>query len=295
MNDPEEKVIYQGIRGEKFKCFLENVLKLGNLKQHYIDLLTDNESLELYNIVFTDSSADPVNNYEFLETLGDSIANSCIVWYLSRRFPEINCPAGVKILSRLKQIWVSKKSFFPIGQKLNFWPFITASEDVRNTKMKPTIENVLEAFFGATAKLLDERLKQGVGYTICYNIIENIFNEIPISLKYEDLFDAKTRLKETFDWHRQVLKSNILFNEVYETEKIENLNQLTGKMDKINFVTVFNKLPNGKMIPIGKGSAPLKDDAEQHAAENALQNLNKQNLVKPVKEEYKNVKNLCKK
>ena len=35
----------------------------------------------------------------------------------------------------------------------------------------------------------------------CVNkILEEIFNDIPISLKYEDLYDSITRLKEIFDY-----------------------------------------------------------------------------------------------
>ena len=41
-------------------------------------------------------------NYEPIEILGDSIVNCCIVWYLSRRFPQLNCQDGVKIIARLK-------------------------------------------------------------------------------------------------------------------------------------------------------------------------------------------------
>jgi len=141
--------------------------------------------------------------------------------------------------------------------------------------MKKTLEDVFEAFFGATEFILDSQIRNGVGYAICYNIIENLFNEIKISLKYEDLYDAKTRLKENFDYHKKI-KSGVLFNEKYETNKVE----------KINFVTVYNVLPDGRRLEIGKGSAALKEDAEQRAAENAIVNLKRTGIMKPIPEEY---------
>ena len=64
---------------------------------------------------------------------------------------------------------------------------------------KDLLEDTLEAFIGCTEYLLDKAYRPGVGYAIVYDILSDIFDEIPISLRFEDLYDAKTRLKETFD------------------------------------------------------------------------------------------------
>ena len=92
-------------------------------------------------------------------------------------------------------------------KNLNFWPFISAAiegternQKYRNRNKKDLLEDVLEAFIGCTEYLLDEAFRPGVGYGIVYDILESIFNELPMSLEYEDLYDAKTRLKETTDF-----------------------------------------------------------------------------------------------
>jgi dsRNA-specific ribonuclease len=271
-----EKVIYYGPRDDTFRSFIRSILEKGKMKDAYIDLLTDDESMKIYDQVFTHPTVDPEINYEFYEILGDQTVNKAIVWYLSRRFPELHCPTGVKIISRLKINLVSKKTFADIGMNLGMWEFVTADEETRQTKLKKTLEDVFEAFFGATESLLDNRIRNGVGYAISYNIISNLFKDLPISLKYEDLYDAKTRLKETFDWHRDKLRDGILNREKYVAEKIE----------KINYVSVFNEDVNGRRTEIGKGSAALKEDAEQRAAENAIEFLKRKGLMKPIPEEY---------
>ena len=273
----EENPLYIAPRGEAFKCLIRSILLLGKLKKKYIDLLTDDKNLKIQSQVFTHPTIDSEVNYEFFEILGDQTVNKAIVWYLSRRYPFLQSPLGVKIISRLKINLVAKKTFADIGYNLKLWDFVSVDEETRLNRMKKTLEDVFEAFFGATEYILDSQIRNGVGYAICYNIIENLFNDIHISLKYEDLFDAKTRLKESFDYHKKI-KSGILFNEKYETNKIE----------KINFVSVFNVLPDGRRIKIGEGSAALKEDAEQRAAENAIMGLKRSGAMKPIPEEYEN-------
>lgn len=271
-----EEVIYYGPRDDTFRTFIRSILQKGKMKEAYIDLLTDEESMKIYDQVFTHPTVDPEINYEFYEILGDQTVNKAIVWYVSRRFPQLHCPTGVKIISRLKINLVSKKTFADIGYKLGMWEFVSADEETRQNRLKKVLEDVFEAFFGATESILDSRVRNGVGYAICYNIISYLFSDIPISLKYEDLYDPKTRVKETFDWHRDKLRDGKLNREKY----------ISNKVDKINFVTVYNHDVNGKMYEIGKGSAALKEDAEQRAAENAIENLKKMGLMKPIPAEY---------
>lgn len=271
----EGNPLYIAPRGEAFNCLIKSILELGKLKKKYIDLLTNEHNIKIYSQVFTHPTVDSETNYEFFEILGDQTVNKSIVWYLSRRYPFLQSPLGVKIISRLKINLVAKKTFADIGYNLKLWDFVSVDEETRQNRMKKTLEDVFEAFFGATEYILDSQIRNGVGYAICYNIIENLFNDIRISLKYEDLYDAKTRLKENFDYHKKI-KSGILFNEKYETNKVE----------KINFVSVYNVYPDGRKNEIGKGSAALKEDAEQRAAENAIQNLKRSGIMKPIPEEY---------
>jgi dsRNA-specific ribonuclease len=258
--------IYRGIRGTKFTTFLTQVLSLSNLNPQYYNILLDKEGLQLYERVFTHQTADSVNNYEYLEFLGDTTLNKSIAWYLSRRFPQLNCSEGVKILTRLKINLISKKSFAEFAKQLYFWDFVSADMEIRTLKMDKTLEDVFEAFFGATELLIDERIQRGAGYSICYSIIENLMNTRTISLKYEELFDSKTRLKEIFDHF-----GDRLGKIEYDTEKI----------DRIHYVKI---LVQGKVL--GQGSAPLKADAQQRASTQVIERLKKMGFSKPLSDSY---------
>lgn len=277
MNDEQKSnEIYIGNRGKEFEDMLRNILKKGKLKEEYIDLIIKN-GMPLYSQAFTHPTVDENNNYEPLEFLGDSIVNCVIVWYLSRRFPQLNCQDGVKILARLKINLVSKKIFANFGDELDFWKYVSADKETRDTKMKKTLEDVFEAFFGTTQKLVDSEIRMGVGYSICYNIIQNLFEKMPISLKYEDLYDPKTRLKEVFDYFKDTIGQI-----KYENERRE----------RIQYVKVFRLFTDerGKKqkILLGEGSAALKPDAVQRAASRALEYLNHEGkFIKEVPEIYK--------
>jgi len=136
--------------------------------------------------------------------------------------------------------------------------------------MKPLLENVFEGFFGATHLILDNRFGIGTGYAICYNIIKNLYDDIPISLKYEDLFDSKTRLKELFDSDKI---KNMLGPLIYENVRnSDNVNETRIKA-------------GGNVI--GRGVSALKTNAEQIASEAALKHLATMGIFKSVPDEYK--------
>lgn len=265
--------IYNGIRGERFVYFLQQVLSLSNLNKQYYDILLDKESLIMYDQVFTHKTANPDNNYEYLEFLGDTTLNKSIAWYLSRRFPQLKCPQGVKVLTRLKINLISKRSFASFAKQLHFWDFVSADMDVRSMKMDKTLEDVFEAFFGATELIIDSRIQMGAGYLICYNIVKHLLDSRDISLKYEHLFDAKTRLKEIFDHF-----SDKLGELKYDTKKVDRIHHVTAKLVKSSSFEKDHFL--------GYGSAPLKADAQQRAATEAIATLELMGFVKPLSDSY---------
>jgi dsRNA-specific ribonuclease len=271
----ETNIIY-GPRDISFKVMIQSVLVKGKLKQKYINLLLDEESLQLYDLAFTNAEADPEKNYEFFETLGDSTVNNCIVWYLFRRFPNMNGLEGKAILSRLKQQLVSKKAFYGLANKLNFWDFVTVDEKSKTQNKQKILEDVFEAFFGVTQHILDIKIKFGVGHAICYEIIQTLMDETEIDTSYEFLFDSKTRLKEVFDFTEFKTKGIGMLK--YTAEKGED-NMFTARAVRI--------YPDGREFVIGSGRANLKIDAEKNAANIAIENLKKIGFVKEVPEIYK--------
>ena len=264
----EEVVIYNGSRGDDFREMIVNVLKLGKMSPKYFDILTSEKSIREYDKVFTSSSADVKNNYQIYEILGDSTANKCIVWYFYRRFPQLHCSEGVKVIARLKINYVGKKEFATIGENLGFWNYITATVEERNIKRKSLLEDVFEAFVGVTEYLLDEHFQVGVGYSIIYDIFENIFDKKDISLRYDNLYDSKTRLKEYFDTHQELGKL------IYITDKDIETNIFVS-----NLVTDTNR---GRVL--GTGRATNKGDAEQIAAQAAI---NRFGYIKEIPDFYK--------
>lgn len=262
--------IYKGIRGKPFVCFLTNILSLSGIHPKYYNVLLDSEGLALYNQAFTHRSVDAVNNYEFFEFLGDTTINKAICWYLSRKFVNLNCPDGVKVLTRLKINLISKRSFANFAKQLYFWDFVSADMDVRNTKMDKTLEDVFEAFFGVTETLIDTKIQYGSGYAFCYNMIKELMDTRQLSLKYEDLFDAKTRLKETFD---------------YFGDRLGKLHTEYVRHDKIHNVTFFIVI-NGQRTTIGNGTGSLKAHAEQTASEYSLRTLKYMGYYKPIPDGY---------
>jgi dsRNA-specific ribonuclease len=292
MSHDEQKGIYLGSRGSDFKALISSLLRKGGLKSKYIKMLTDPEAMKIYGCAFTSELVDPDNNYQVLEQVGDLSGNKFIVNYMYERFPQLDCAEGVKVVARLRINYGAKESFCEIARKLGFWEFISATNDLRQRKMKPLLEDVFEAFLGATERILDSRKRVGVGYAIVHDILASIFNEMDISLRYEDLYDAKTRLKELFDLHESSLGPLVYKEQKQDMITVSTVFRVHGgkyaeKTDKFGNITVDKKrIVGGKYIKIGEGSAALKADTQQNAAAAALDLLKKQGWSKPVPSVY---------
>ena len=277
--------IYVGSRGNDFKSLITKLLQKGKLKPKYIEKLTDQKGMEAYGYAFTARTADAINNYERFEQIGDVTANKFIVWYAYRRFPQLDCTDGVKVVARLRINYGAKQFFAKLGQDLGFWPFISAAEDgeernqyYRNRHMKDLLEDCVEAFIGCTEYLLDKAFRPGVGYGIVYYILADIFDDIPMSLNYEDLYDAKTRLKETFDVYRNKLGGWYFHDTHKEVNEYNNMNEsvlyqmpITGPQQPLRINNTV--LPQRGWVQIGTGIASKKNDAQQKAAKEGIETL----------------------
>ena len=99
-------------------------------------------------------------------------------------------------------------------------------------------------------------------------------------LRYQDLYDSKTRLKELFDLHEDVLGPLVYKEEKNEMITTSFVYRVEGGAyeERANGTLNKKRIIGGKYIKIGEGSSSLKVDAQQVAAENALSNLKKQGL-----------------
>jgi dsRNA-specific ribonuclease len=267
----QQVIIYNGIRGESFKNLITTILKRGKVTTSIINTILDDEGIKLCEIAFTHPSVDTDLNYEYLEFLGDSVINTAIVWYISKRFAHLKGSKGVKVLARLKINLISKKSFSKCAQNLNLWDYISCSETIRATCKRKVLEDVFEALFGAITFLMDSKIYQGSGYAVVYAIVSNLFDEMDISLKYEDLFDARTRIKELFDFYKDI--GELQYN--------------TVKDNAVFHTRAFLIKPDQTKILLGSGSANTKVDSIHNASHHAINILKTMGYDKKINvEEY---------
>lgn len=266
----------------EFRQYIRDLLKTTGLAGVYIDLLTDDKSMKIYQQAFTHPSIDSVVNYEWLEIMGDATLNKAIVWYVSRRFPILQNPEGVKVIARLKINMVSKKKFAEIAESLGMDRFIRVDpEQVQSqntTMIRSIMEDVLEAFFGATEWILDDRVEPGAGYGICYLLLKHILDPMDISLEYNDLYDAITRLKETMDVHRNRWPGNLRYKPIRDPIYAQ---------DGLQRVQVVYQGPGavGELL-LGDAQGRSLDDAKQAAAQKAIVYLDRRDIRKNIPAYY---------
>lgn len=233
------------------------------------DSLQSQKALLLYKDAFT------VGDYETLEQLGDATVNKFIVQYSYRTFPFLNTKEGVKIVARIRIKYASRQVLSAIADDLGFWGQISlgAEEgpaDISEHRKRAILEDVFEAYLGATELILDSEFGCGVGYITCYQILKQWYDSLKIDITYENLFDAKTRLKELCDFY-----SNL--SVVYKTEKMAGDTLLKSRITY-------------KMPSIGERSieavARTKAEAEQVVATKVIKDLKQYGIEKPVPEVF---------
>lgn len=292
INFDEIKGIYFGNRTEKFKALIQSVLERGipeDQRDTFLPTLLDRKSIEVYSAAFTSDTMSSQQNYQVYEQIGDVVANAFIVEYIYRRFPQLMCAEGVKIVARLKINYGAKQSFFKLAQNLGFWPFITAKNEARVRRMKPLLEDVFEAFIGATQWIIDNRIEPGLGNVVVKSILASVFDELDISLMYEDLYDAKTRLKELSDYFGDKIGPLVYEEEkgdMHITSRVYRWKGTWYQTRPDGSINMKKVEPGGEKILLGEGTAALKSDAQQNAAKAALDILNKEGFNKPLPKIY---------
>jgi len=269
-----KKVVYDenaekfwGDRGEAFMTLIMNLLMRSRLNSEDRGRLLF-LGMDYFKQAFTSRSADPETNYECFEQIGDMFVNTFIVNYTYKRFPQLETPAGVQVVARVRIKYGSRENLFQIGDALGLWPFISASVEQRHDNRKSLIEDVFEAIMGAIGRAIDDFfLPNRSGYRFVYNILESIFDERPMSLKYIDLCDKISILKETFDYFKDSLGK-----QKKEYSYDEETQLCTCRLYRvIGSTTAF----------MGQGLAARQPDAEQRAAGEALTHLHRAGFRKP--------------
>ncbi len=243
----------------------------------YVDILTDEKSMSVYLQSFTSSTFDEQNNYEFYEQMGDVAANKFLVYYFYERFPALMCPLGVKVVARLKINYASKKTFSRLAEKEGFWQHIRASEEWKDKRKMDLLEDSFEAFIGATEFIIDSRVEKGLGAVVVGSYMERLFDAEPISLRYVDLYDSKTRLKELFDRFGSEL-GRIKYTDVKDYDEATFTASTTSR------ITLYPT--RGRPHTLSTGVGRLKADAQRAAAEEAISKLKMRGFYKIEPPEY---------
>lgn len=264
-----------------FQAFITNLIAPCTLDSTQQAILTDPLSMQLYTKAFTHVTHDAVNHYEVYEQLGDITVNKFLVWYfhhkLSRYGELFHSTLGVKIVARLRIKYGSKQVLSDLADRLGFWAYIRVGETMSAGRRMSVLEDVFEAFIGVTEYIVDSRLMKGLGYVVCYRILESLFDPIPLDVSYEQLFDAKTRLKELFDVHRDAIGTV-----TYEYEKVASSGHAQVRVCRI--------APDHTRIVLSTATSPInRAYAEQQASETALGVLAQQGFTRDIPTEYRNM------
>ena len=216
-----------------------------------------------------------------------------MTFYLRKRFPEITTE---KWYTRLKHNLISGKILGHLAAEEGFEKFIRYGDDMKELKEHPELdknnsyekmlENVMEAFFGCIVIVIETRLKKshGTAIQICHFILRSFFDHIEISTRYEDVFDAVTRLKELYRAERRGLLWPSGEVQLHKDGNIRKEGTYKFEVDVSGPVPVYSATVYGwplgdrKAIPqnrvmLSSGTGINKKDLKQKVAAEALKVL----------------------
>lgn len=188
---------------------------------------------------------------ERLEFLGDSILSFVVSQHLYKTYPEFD----EGILTNLRSLLVNTKSLANAAKKLDFGQYLKLSkgeEESKGRENETLLANSFEAFLGAL--FLDQ------GITVVKEFISQmLFPMIDEIVQKRAFKDPKSLLQEYVQARKQ---NSPVYKVVFEEGPPH---------DKTFTIGAF---VDG--IQIGQGVGKSKQEAEEHAAEQALEQLEKQ-------------------
>ncbi len=189
---------------------------------------------------YIDHTGKTVNN-ERLEYLGDTVLDAIIGDYLFRKFPKEDEGFLTKTRSKI----VNRKNLYSLAQKIGIVKFIVLHTNPSVSK-KNIYGDAFESFIGAI--YLDR------GFYTTYNFVINNIVEKHIDL--QELIDTDNNYKsQIIEWSQKKHKDVIFI-----TDKCKN------GFNFISYVVMKDEI-------LGKGKANSKKEAEQNAAEKALDKI----------------------
>jgi dsRNA-specific ribonuclease len=268
--------------GKPIGQFQEFILNLLHQRVPLVsDLKLDQKDMAHFMTAFTSPDVNAVSNYELYETLGDNLLNNCVLWYISNRFPNLNMPDAVDLLTKIKIRIIQTKWIGGLSEFLGFYDYIYCPRELGVINKLKVMEDVFESFFAALNMVVDSKYKKGMGFVVCYRFMASLLDEKDISISYEFLVDPKTQLKELFDLHKTIKIT-------YKTYRVEMNNTYVSHI----YESRVSQSPTGEDI----FSAPRKiltgkegyteQEADQNVSRDAIQYYKNMGLTKPIPKEY---------
>ncbi len=202
-----------------------------------------------------ESSKSSLDSYEVLEFLGDAIIDLITRHLLIEKFPKLN--EGE--LSKIKSKVVGGASFSKIARSLNIGDYLIlgrGEERSGGRKKDSILAGAYEAIIAAIYLDADFDMVLKVSRNQILDVIESVYKE--------GFFrDFKTELQEfTQKYLKQTPSYNLTKEDGPEHERIFEVEVLIGEKS------------------LGKGIGKSKKDAEQKAASQAFEQLDKDSLTK---------------
>ena len=255
--------------------------KRSGMTTQSINIYLTDENMLQFNKAFTHESFDAVNNYEYLETLGDITLNKCVIWYFHRRFPNLKTlPKANKIMTNLKTKNVARDKFAQLSRRLQFQNYIRfkSYEDPKKLGKKPMLDNnmlsdVFEAVMGTLEDIIDTTEKlPGIGATPVYNIVASLLDQDQFSLDIALVAEPKTQLMQGFKMKKW---PDVVFTDRKVEEKTSD-----DSTASVYYVTLKVTFPPDSTNPDRMTTLTFpeqrsfrKKDAEKAAAKYALDKL----------------------
>lgn len=200
----------------EFIQFIRRTLKdLGRLKKSHIDIITAETHHEMWRLAFTTKYESPDRNYELFELFGDEALDCAFLHYLRKKYPILS-ERGLltATVARLKINYLDVETFsnFSVQYGMADWvdlPDESAMNPAELAKYRckhgsmGIYEDVLEAFYGVTERLIDDYILDGLSTTVIRNMLAYMYENsrnVSLDFRYTSMFEAKTRLKQMVDY-----------------------------------------------------------------------------------------------
>lgn len=171
--------------------FFRDLMRLSSMSNQNIDDILSDETCKINFIkATTHKSYNYRNNLERFEFKGDCILNSCVVMYMTRRFPLILSRSW---LTRLKHYLISATFLRKIADKIRIVSILRVHESY--TLLAKEYGDSVEAAIGVICENISIKFGND-GFNVAYQIIEKLYNAFTIELNYYDIFDINSFINE---------------------------------------------------------------------------------------------------